>query len=218
MVKKAFISDFDGTISKTDFFYYAIDNHLTPEDIKPWDEYKAGKISHVEGLRRIFSKIRMTEKDLYKFILELPLEEYFLSTLKYCKDNNIDFYVLSAGADYYIKIIFENLNVLDDLTIYSNPSIYENNGGIKILHFNPEHKFYSANYGISKKDVVKDLKEKYDYVYFAGDGVPDFEPAKLADTVFARADLLRLCQENNLKTQKFETYADILEFLKNDKI
>ncbi|MEI7475224.1 MAG: MtnX-like HAD-IB family phosphatase [bacterium] len=217
MVKVAVISDFDGTISKEDFFYYVIDNHLSPEDIEPWNDYKAGKINHVEGLRRIFSKISMSEKDLKDFILKLPIEENFLETLKFCNDNNIDFYVLSAGADYYIKIIFNELKVSNNLTLISNPSIYAKKGGISILPSDTDNIYYSHDYGVSKKLAVEDIKQKYDKIIFAGDGIPDFEASKLADVVFARGALLQLCNSNNVKSQTFNTYGDILEFLKNDK-
>ncbi|MCK7521144.1 MAG: iron-containing alcohol dehydrogenase [Ignavibacteriales bacterium] len=36
----------------------------------------------------------------------------------------------------------------------------------------------------------------------------------MADYVFARGRLLELCQENNIKTETFNSYRDILEFLK----
>lgn len=217
MIKKALVSDFDGTISKEDFFNYVIDNHLSPEDIRPWKDYEAGKITHVEGLRQIFSKISMTEKELKDFILTLPIEDHFLETLNYCNNKNIDFYVVSAGADYYIKFIFENLNILNKLKLISNPSVYEKNGGIKILPSDKTSAFYSEDYGISKKIAVESIKQKYDKVIFAGDGTPDFEAAKLADTVFARSTLLKLCNQNHIKTEKFESYNNILEYLKNDK-
>lgn len=217
MLKKALVSDFDGTISKEDFFYYVIDNHLSPEDISPWKDYQAGKITHVEGLRRIFSKISMSESDLKTFILGLPIEEHFLETLKFCNDNNIDFYVLSAGSDYYIKIIFDKFNVSDKLQLFSNPSVYEKDGGIKILPSDETSLFYSEDYGINKKLALMNIKQKYEKVIFAGDGTPDFEAAKLADIVFARGDLLKLCKQNNIKTEKFESYNNILEYLKNDK-
>lgn len=215
-IKRAVISDFDGTISKVDFFYFAISKLLSENDVQPWLDYKAGRIRHVEALSRIFQKIRLPYDEFINFCLELPIEECFVDTVKYCQKNNIDFYVLSAGADYYINVILDFLKVKDKLKIYSNNSAYSEDGGLIIVP-DKNMPFYDEEYGISKKLVVDHLRQNYDYVVFAGDGTPDLEGAKLANKVFARDTLEKLCNKCNLQYTKLNSYCEILEFLRNEQ-
>ncbi|MDD3013540.1 MAG: MtnX-like HAD-IB family phosphatase [Candidatus Gastranaerophilales bacterium] len=213
---RVLISDFDGTISKKDFFWYVIDELLSQDDMQPWEDYLAKKITHIEALTRIFSKIRLSEKEFNDFILSLPIEDCFVKTAQYCHQNNIGFYIISAGADFYIKYILKHLKVDNIVTLISNKSFYKSESGLVINKPDKNSQFYSENYGVNKKLAVEFLKNKYDFSIFAGDGGPDFEAAKVADKVFARDRLLELCQTNNIKSSEFTTYCDILDYLKND--
>jgi len=209
----ALVSDFDGTITKKDFFYYAIDNVLKKDDIKPWNSYLSGEITHVEALDRIFSKIRLETQEFHRFILNLSLESCFLETVYHCKENKIDLYIVSAGADYYINYILKHLNIENLVTVVCNKSKYSPDDGLRIIKSTKNDPFYSYNYGISKKQVMQSIRDRYDHIVFAGDGNPDFEAAKLADQVFARGVLLDLCRKNNVKAKEFRSYCEILEYL-----
>ena len=49
--KIVLISDFDGTISKKDFFYMVIDTLLKDKKdaLAPWNDYLNGKIKHIDN-------------------------------------------------------------------------------------------------------------------------------------------------------------------------
>lgn len=213
--KIAVISDFDGTISKKDFFWYAIECYLTPDDLEPWKEFEQGKIHHIQALARIFEKIKIHKDEFDKFILTLPIEEAFVDTVNLCVSKNIPFYVVSAGADYYIKKIFKTLNVENMITLISNSSHFSKEEGLVFEELNPESEFYSITHGTSKLKVVKKLKRQGYNCIYCGDGIPDFEAAKEADVVFARGSLKKLCNEANIPTLDFSTYSDIYQYVKN---
>lgn len=213
MKKTVLVSDFDGTITKKDFFWMAIDELLTPIDAAPWEEYLEKKITHVQALSRIFCKIRMSSEDFHNFVLKILVEDCFIETLQFCRKNAIDFYIVSAGADYYIKLILDHLKISDSITLYSNKSFYTPEGGLQICEPDKTNPFYSNNYGISKKLIIESLKNKYDFVVFAGDGGPDIEAAQISDKVFARDRLLELCNELNINAERFYSYCDILSYL-----
>lgn len=215
-MSRVLISDFDGTISKKDFFWYVIDELLKPDDMQPWEDYQANKITHIEALTRIFNKIRLSESAFYEFVLSLPIEECFVETAKYCKDKGIGYYIISAGADFYIKLILKHLQVDNMVTLISNPSFYKPESGLVINKPDPNNQYYSENYGVNKKMAVESIKKNYNFSVFAGDGGPDFEAAKQADKVFARDRLLDLCRTNGIHASRFMSYCEILEYLKND--
>ena len=208
------VSDFDGTISKQDFFMAVVNNLLNESDMQPWHDFYDKKISHFEALSRIYSKIRLSKEDLDKFILEIPIEEKFLETVEYCNKHNIGLYILSAGADYYINIILKNLGIKDNVKLYTNKSYYIQEEGLKIIDPKPTDPFYSYKYGIDKKSIIQFIKSQYDYCIFAGDGRFDFPPAMVADFIFAKDRLLKLCDELEVKTTKFDSYDEILNHIK----
>ncbi len=213
-INTVLVTDFDGTITKKDFFYYVIDKLLEEGDLLPWEEYQAGKITHFDALNGIFQKIRLPEKELHELILELPVEECFVETVKFCHENNINIYIVSAGSDYYIKLILDSLSIRDNLNIIANGGSYSLETGLIMSRINEVLPFYSHNYGIDKKNVVKLLKKQGKKVVFAGDGIPDFAAAKEADKVFARGTLLGLCRQNGLECIELDAYCRVLEYLK----
>jgi len=211
------VTDFDGTITKKDFFYHVIDELLEEKDLAPWNDYQTGKITHFEGLNRIFQKIHLEKEELHELILELPVEECFVNTVNYCKENNISIYIVSAGADYYIKFILDYLGVQDNIHIISNTSAYSQKTGLEMFKLEEDSPFYSYNYGVDKGNVVKYLKNQGKHVVFAGDGTPDLAAARHADVVFARGILMELCRKNGIKAQELDSYCSVLEYLKDCK-
>jgi 2,3-diketo-5-methylthio-1-phosphopentane phosphatase len=214
-MKKVLVSDFDGTIIKKDFFFYIIERLMNEEDIKPWNDYLERKITHFEALNRIFQKIHISEDYLHKIVLDMPVEECFTELVDFCRENDIDIYILSAGADYYIDIILDNLGIKDCVQLIANESTYSKENGLKMKKLSADSPFYSENYGIDKEAVIKFLKSKYDLTVFAGDGTPDYNAAKWADKVFARGTLLELCENNNLDYVELDSYCKVFDYLKN---
>ena len=212
-MKTILISDFDGTISKRDFFWYAIDNLLTKEDITPWQEYLSKKITHVEALKRIFEKIKIDEKEFHDFVLTLPIEEKFVDTVKLAKSKNIPYYIVSAGAEWYIKLILQELGVYEDVNLISNPSTYSQKDGLVMTPFGEDNPYYSKNLGVSKKKVVENFKNQGYFCVYAGDGKPDFEAAKKSDIIFARGTLLDLCKDERIETLPFDSYQNVYDYI-----
>ena len=75
--------------------------------------------------------------------------------------------------------------------------------------------YYNANTGISKQAIVQKLKDDGFFTVYAGDGKPDFKSAKIADVVFAKDMLLELCRKENIKTEPFKDFTDILNYIRS---
>jgi 2-hydroxy-3-keto-5-methylthiopentenyl-1-phosphate phosphatase len=207
------VTDFDGTITKEDFFWLVVEKLLKKEDSQPWNDYLAGKITHFEAMNRIFRKIHLSEEDLRRFILDISFEDGFLETVSWCKSGNIPIYIASAGSDYYIKLLLEKAGIINDVNIIANTGVYDSKKGLLMLAPDRKEAYYSHDYGVDKEAVVKLLKNSYKTVVFAGDGIPDYYAARHADVVFARRTMLRLCKENGLACRELPSYCAVLEYL-----
>lgn len=206
----AFVSDFDGTISKKDFYWLVIDKYF-PEGRDLFKKWKAAEIKDIEFLATVFRSINKDEKEIIDHILSLPIDEYVPDFIKRVQKNGGDFFVLSAGTDYYIKHILKKYGV-EDVTVFSNEGYFHE----KNVHLNltdESHWHYHERYGIDKSKVILKLKEKYDHIYFAGDSEPDSHPAVHADLTFAKDALIELLREKNVPYIPVESFKEIDHFL-----
>lgn len=212
--KIVLISDFDGTITKKDFFYMAIDKFLSKNALKPWDDYLNKRITHIEALTGIFSQIHISQDEMDKFISTIDVDKYFYDTLNICKKYEIPIYLCSAGTKYYIeKRIGETLKEYN-IFLLSNAGTYSQKDGLRLIAPEKTNPFYHPDTGISKELLVKSLKSQGYFTIYAGDGIPDFSSAKIADVVFAKDVLLEMCEKKGIKTEKFDSFKDISDYIR----
>ncbi len=212
--KIAFVSDFDGTITDDDFFNYVIKEYLDDKALAPWRDYLAGTKTHFNALKEIFQQIKVEETELHRLISTIRIDSHIHSVFKLCQQNNIPIYICSAGNDYYIKqLIGEELEQYN-IHLITNTATYSKEQGLEMQSLPQSSPFYDKEVGLSKSSIVKHLKSEGYFIVFAGDGPPDIKPALLSDTVFARKTLLKECERLDIETQKFNTYLDIYNYIK----
>ncbi|MGE4385031.1 MAG: MtnX-like HAD-IB family phosphatase [Endomicrobiaceae bacterium] len=211
--KTVLISDFDGTISKKDFFHMAVETFLSEKSLKPWNDYLQKKITHIDALTGIFSQIHVPQEEMDKFISTIEIDENFYDALDICKKYGVPVYLCSAGTKYYIeKRIGQTLKDYD-IHLLSNDATYSQKDGLRLIAPEKNSQFYNHNTGVSKELLVKKLKSEGYFTIYAGDGIPDFSSAKIADAVFARDVLLELCKKEGIKTEKFDNFKDISDYI-----
>ncbi|MCM3787261.1 MtnX-like HAD-IB family phosphatase [Domibacillus indicus] len=205
MTKWAFVSDFDGTISKRDFYWLVIDAYF-PEGRDLYPKWKSGEWKDIDFLAKVFGSIHQSEEQIAKDILSIPIDEDVPEFVRSVQAAGGDFFILSAGTDYYIKPIVESRG-LENVAVLSNKGVYREQN--IHLDIDPEHWSYSERYGIDKAIVIQRLKEEYDVVYFAGDSEPDSHPAVIADRTYAKEALPAILDEKGVPYVQFERFNDI---------
>ena len=203
---RAIYCDFDGTITKSDavntfFELYTGDKWLESE--KLWID---GKISSMENaIIQVGLLPEITPKQLNDYIENIEIDQTFLDFIKYIKEKNIKFTILSDGFDIFIHKTLERLN-LKDIPVFANHLVYENN------KFKIEFPYHNLNCdkkaGMCKCDKVKESKFCY-----IGDGTSDLCIASKADILFATKNLHKYSEKNVIKHHYFETFSSIIEKL-----
>ena len=209
----ALVTDFDGTISADDFFTLAAQKYFDEQMLAPWRAYQKGEKKHFDALNEMFQKLRRLP-DLDNFIKSIPLDKNFEKVAALCLDKNILVCICSAGCDYYINLLLGDIIEKYDINLITNHGEYSYSNGLKMTKLPKNHPCYDDAVGISKKLVVKNLQKRGKSVIFAGDGKPDIAAASCADVVFAKKQLLSMCQEDGIQTQPFNSFADIYNFIK----
>lgn len=209
-MKKIFVSDFDGTATALDFYKIVL-NKIGDEGWHFVDTYrKTGKVDY-HFLNKIFGWQPFTDEDYKGLIENIDLDETLRPFLAYLRVEAIDFTFVSAGFDRYIYDVLQKKGY-NDVQVITNPGFFKEG----VLGMTPDKgsPYYSELFGIDKSMVINDIKKEYDKIYFAGDTEPDLGAALVADVVFAKGELIPLLEAHKKAYKVFETYEEIIKYLK----
>lgn len=204
--------DFDGTITRQDVgnsFFRKFGDET--ESLKFVEKWKIGELSGRDLTIKEAEFVRVNEQDALEYVKDFEIDSEFKRFVSFCKDSFMDVTVLSDGLDFYIEKIFET-NGIYGLPYYSNHVHFEC-GGVKI-----EFPYESdcAKCGNCKGYQILTRTGVDDVVVYIGNGFSDRCALQYADMIFAKDELLKYCEKNNITFFPFENFGDVIEKL--DKI
>ena len=206
------ISDFDGTMTRYDFYDLVCKEFPDILTAGFWQQYEQGKITHFQALRLIFASIRSDEARLYKIVESMELSFNLAQDIGRLKKAGWEVLVVSAGCGWYIDHLFKKHGVF--LPVYANPGTFSEQEGLQ-MRLPEKSPFFSFDVGIDKAAVVRDALQRSTRVAFAGDGRPDLAPALLvpARLRFAKSWLAEKLQKLGESFQPFEHWQEIADIL-----
>lgn len=209
---KVLVSDFDGTMTRHDFYKLVIESLLPPATPDHWAEYRAGTITHFEALRRYFAAIRATEAEVLAVVDRMELFPGLRAAVAALHDARWNVVVASAGCDWYIKRLLSTAKV--HLEVHSNPGRFEEGRGL-LMEMPTNSPYVSPTLGVDKARVVRTYLDAGAQVAFAGDGYPDAESARLlpGELRFARGALATVLSDEGLPFQPFEAWPEVARVL-----
>src|SRR5262245_28478534 len=96
------VSDFDGTMTRYDFFKLAIEKLLPADTPDFWADYRSGSITHFEALRRYFAAIRTNEDEMLAVVRQMELDPELQPAVETLERAGWTVIVTSAGCEWYI--------------------------------------------------------------------------------------------------------------------
>ncbi|QKS71269.1 MtnX-like HAD-IB family phosphatase [Paenalkalicoccus suaedae] len=210
MADWAFITDFDGTISSKDFYWMMIDDFYAngKEEYEAW---QAGKYKDRDFLQHVFNQAPMSESKLRDYAETIPFDQTFKTFANKLANANVDLYVVSAGADFYIKH-FLTYHDIPYTKLYANDSAVIND--TLTFQIDEQGPYFSDRYGIDKKKVVKDIQSNYSRTYYFGDSEPDSHPSEIVTDAFARDKLVPILSEKGVPFTEVSSFEDIYHKLR----
>lgn len=205
---KVLVTDFDGTMTRHDFYKLARDE-LLPRDVRNfWDDYRAGALTHFEALSRYFAAIRSSEGEVARVLERMELDPELPASLERLRRAGWKVIVTSAGCDWYIGKLLDGAGV--SVEVHANPGRFEPGRGL-FMELPRGSRYLSPELGVDKAAVVRAHRARGYPVAFAGDGLPDLEAARLVPEGlrFARGDLAAALQENREPFRPFKTWSEI---------
>jgi 2-hydroxy-3-keto-5-methylthiopentenyl-1-phosphate phosphatase len=205
------VSDFDGTLTRHDFYRLVIDELLPADTPDYWSWYLAEKVTHFEALRLTFAAAPAGEAALAALADRMELEPDLARELVALGHAGWRVEVASAGCLWYIRRLLGQAGV--SLEVHANPGRIEDDR--LQLSLPVGSPYYSAETGIDKAAVVRHALETGRRVAFAGDGPPDLQPALLVppELRFARGHLAAELTRLGKPFRAFDRWAEVARSL-----
>ncbi len=203
--------DFDGTVTQQDVGEEVFRKFAKEEKVNIIiDDLLNDRISSRECWIKLCSAVPSVNKNEFDdFIVSIPLDHTFVKFKDYCKNENIELYILSDGFDYYIDKIFEK-NRINDLTVYSNHLEIVDGKLIPSFPYYDKASFSSAN---CKRNHIMNHSSEEDFTVFIGDGNSDKDSIEYCDFIFAKDDLLKFCEKERITYFPFKNFDDVIKKL-----
>lgn len=207
MRKIAVLCDFDGTVAQDDvgnlLFSTFTSNGEAMDVVARW---KRGEISSRECLEKEVSLARTDRRALDGFVRERSIDPYFRDFHDFARRRGIEVAIISDGLDYYIERMLVR-HGLGHIDFFANRLSFRNDQ----LHV--DFPYYDllecTDCGCCKTHHLYTYRERGFYIIYVGDGLSDRCPCETADMVFAKGDLLRHCQQNEIAHVQFRNFRDV---------
>ena len=206
----AVLCDFDDTITRENVAHLILDRFGD----KSWREVRRrfleGTIPPHEYFERQFNLIGATRSDMQAYVRERgSIRDGFPALARYCRQMGIELAVITLGLDFYVEAFLEQQE-LGWLPVYAVGTRFTENG----IQFDfPYASKECRSWGICKCSVVERYHQEGKRVIYIGDGHNDLCPARKADVVFARGELVELCRQEGLAYRELREFGDVIEEL-----
>jgi 2,3-diketo-5-methylthio-1-phosphopentane phosphatase len=196
-------TDFDGTITGEDVGKELYTKFCGAESFdrirRSWLD---GALTAPQAYRLLCQAIpRLTAAMLSDFLAAREIDPSFPDFAAWCEREAYPLTVLSDGVDAYITPLLEKAGV--QVPVLCNR--------MRLGDASPEIDF--PHFAHCKSNHVALLSRDEDIVVYVGDGTSDFEAATYADLVFARGELERFCQEQNVTFRRFYNFTTVRQQL-----
>lgn len=198
--------DFDGTITQIDVgnsFFRKFGNE--GESLKAVARWKSGELSGSGLLLDEAEYVRVSKDEALEFSRSFKIDESFKEFLSFCRNHEIDVTILSDGLDFYISEIL-SLNGISEVPFFSNRAHFES----ERIRIELPYESDCTKCANCKGFQILKRSGPDDVVVYIGNGFSDRCGVQYADMVFAKDDLLKYCEENNITYFPFKTFDDVL--------
>ena len=203
--------DFDGTVTVEDVGYNFFKKFAHGKAEPVVRKYHRGEIGAVECLQAecdIYNAYPAPSKEIKKYIKQQKICDGFTDFIEFCRKNEIKVTILSAGFDFYIKPILDDLG-LKDLDLFMTPTV------IKHGRIYPDFIWYDESVcptcANCKGQRIKELTTPDEIPVFIGDGHSDNHGAEKAKLIFAKSYLADHLKKHGIDYIPYKDFFDIIE-------
>jgi len=209
MGRAALFIDFDGTISPVDISNTFFSRFAGRDAIDAVEEWKQGRISSTECLRREIDAFGGDLEALRAYARSQPIDQGFFALKDACEAEEIEIFIVSDGLDFYIEPFLE----AHGMCVSYKANKLEIAGGRRVLSF-PYYKESCGSCANCKSSHVEREAGKGRFIIYVGDGLSDKCAVSKADVVFAKGELEAHCRQNGIPHFAFDDLSDVADYIR----
>lgn len=201
--------DFDGTVTQEDQSFLLLDTFADADWSQLLKDYRESRISVNYFNSRAFTMIKEDKQTLVDFLRHrVRIRAGFNELLTYCRQNDFQFIIVSNGLDFYIDTILKDIG-LESIKVVAAQAHFTSRG-IEVKYVGPDGVQLEDGF---KEAYVRSFRGMGYRVMYIGDGLSDISPAKQAQHIFARGELLDYCKQAELDYTPFVDLNDVVKGL-----
>ena len=212
-MKIALQCDFDGTVTEEDVSFLLLDTYVGSQWREYLKEYMEGRIPVGTFNKKVFGMMKADRQTMTDLVLNsdrVKIRPGFRELIDYCSRKSFKPVIVSNGLIFYIEAILNRLGV-NGIEVHAAENRFSP-GGMNVRYVGPDGTEMEVGY----KEAYTELLQKRGYnVIYVGNGTSDIYPSRQARYVFATADLLERCREENLECTPFTDFYDVIRGLEN---
>lgn len=203
----AVLLDFDDTAAEQNVAELLLTQFGDPtwQDVR--GRFRAGELNLKEYQEITFRNIQADLPAMQDHVRNhANLRPYFNELGAYCRENDIPFAIVSQGLDFYIEALLVKEG-------HTQVPVYAVNTSFSSRGISYEYRHTRAGqeqHGNSKGLVVEQYQQQGYHVFYAGDGMSDFEAATRVDVLYAHRTLATECEKSNIPFRPFTDFEDML--------
>ncbi len=203
----AVLLDFDDTAAEQNVAELLLTRFGDPTWQEVRKRFRAGELNLREYQEITFRNIQADLATMQDHVRNnANLRPYFKELRAYCQENGIPFAIVSQGLDFYIEALLAKEGHTQ-VPVYAVNTSFSNQG---IAYEYRHTRAGQEKQGNSKALVVEKYQQQGYHIFYAGDGLSDFEAAARADVLYAHRTLAQECLRSNIPFRPFTDFQDML--------
>ncbi len=204
----AVLCDFDDTAASQNVAHLLLERFAGGREIRHREDFRAGRTSFREYQERAFNETGVPVAEMEAYVREnARLRPGFAESVVAARRAGVEFTVVSAGLDFYIRALLESQGhgALRVIAVGANRPGRGTEGPIS-YDYPAGQEACEGDWAVCKCRAVEKAKLAGAATIFVGDGMrSDSCAAAKADTVFARSNLLEHCRATGIVATPFDT-------------
>ena len=149
------------------------------------------------------------QNEFLRFVDQFEIDPHVPEFMRFCNAQEIPVVVLSDGLDAYVERILANAN-LKKIPFFANHAEFQSIHGAKKLAVSFPYTDAECHLcGNCKRNHMLNGSADEDIIVYIGDGYSDRCPVRFADIVFAKRQLIKHCQIQNITYFEFNHFGDV---------
>lgn len=206
----ALVLDFDGTLTESDVFDDLVrgfsQDSAWAEAEREWVQ---GLISSDECMSRQIQSVRASRKAFDAFLGAVRIDPSFASLRELADQLAIPMVILSDGFDLLIRKIL-GFHQIAPVPFRAN-HLHQKRARFypRFPYKRQARRFGCSSCGHCKGATLSAHRRRVGHFVYVGDGLSDRCVLQVADTIFAKGDLARLCEDSHRDYHGYHTLKDV---------